>query len=218
MAEEWYRRSSWTPADRDAFFARLHRSRTTYNKAQYLWIQAFHLHRLGRRATTRAALGLIDVLLREVPEPSQLACAYLTQGECHQSLGQIAAAVESYRLALQAQRDYPKVSTLAHQTFAWFVATAPVPDSCREALAALDEFGGSRVKGEIVPISYRTYAAKALLHAHLAEATEARIAAVRALQLADQDAAIGGTAASSGRSARRVRAKLKELATESTNA
>jgi tetratricopeptide (TPR) repeat protein len=216
MGEKWFRRTSWTAADREAFFSRLRRSRTPYHKAQYLQIQAQHLHGLRRKATTRAALELLAVLLEEFPEPSQLAIAYLVRGDCLQSLGDVSGALESYRQALQAQRDFPKVSTLVHQRLAWLVATAPVPESNREALAALEEFGGRYGGGELVPINYRTYAAKALLHAGLGELTEAKKAAERALQLAERDHSGFGEAptARSGLAARRVHARLKELATE----
>lgn len=213
MPELWYRRTSWTAADREAFFARLRRSRTPYHKAQYLQIQAHHLYRLGRKATTRAALELIDVLLQEYPEPSQLASAYLVRDECLEALGELPAALEAYRQALQAQRNYPKVTTLAPQTFAWLVATAPLPECYREALSALEEFGNPHGIGVLVPNTYRTYAAKALLHAGLGEVGDAQQAATRALQLAEErEARVGEPTARVSGLARRVHAKIKELA------
>jgi tetratricopeptide (TPR) repeat protein len=196
-------------------FSRLRRSRTLYHKAQYLQIQAQHLHRFGRKATTRAALELLAVLLAEFPDPSQLAVAHLVRGDCLQSLGDVPAALEAYRQALQAQRNFPRVTTLAHQRLAWLVATAPLPESYREALAALEEFGGQYGQGELVPISYRTYASKALLHAGLGQVTGARKAAERALRLAEEDqSGFGGApTARASRPARRIHERLKELAT-----
>ena len=43
MAEEWFRRKTWTQEDREAFFARLKRSRGLFHKAQYLRVQAYEL-------------------------------------------------------------------------------------------------------------------------------------------------------------------------------
>jgi hypothetical protein len=43
MADDWYRRKTWTAEDREEFFTRLRRSRGAFHKAQYARIQAFEL-------------------------------------------------------------------------------------------------------------------------------------------------------------------------------
>jgi hypothetical protein len=141
MAEDWFRRKTWTPADRETFFARLRRSRTTYHKAQYLRVQAVELQATGTPEGVDAALELAEVLLRDYPAPTELAHAHLIRAECLESRGDVAGAAEAYRHALRAQRACPKVRTTAHQGFAWLVATRPLPELYREAIAALDEFG-----------------------------------------------------------------------------
>jgi hypothetical protein len=47
MANDWYRKTTWSEADQADFFARFKRSRTPYNKAQYLRIQANYLEGVG---------------------------------------------------------------------------------------------------------------------------------------------------------------------------
>jgi tetratricopeptide (TPR) repeat protein len=185
MAEEWFRRKTWTPADREAFFDRLRRSRTTFHKAQYLRIQAVELQEVGSQAGVSAALELAEVLLRDYPEPSELAQAHLIRAECLEPRGDVAGAVEAYHSALQAQRAQPKVSTTAHLAFAWMVATRPLPEQYREALAALDEFGE---RDGFLPASrYRSSGARALILSALGDRASARQAARLALEAAAAD-------------------------------
>ncbi|MBN9519148.1 hypothetical protein J0H58_11615 [bacterium] len=198
MAKDWFRRTTWTPADREAFFARLRRSRTTFHKAQYLCLQAGTF--LGCRTPegTAAALELTEVLLRDYPDPFELASAHLIRAEYLESQGDVPGAVEAYRHALQAQRDHPRVRTTAPQGFAWLVATRPLPDLYREALAGLDEFG--ETDG-----SYRSRGARALIQFALGD----RAAAGRSARLALEAAAgRSGLRASD----RRVRERLAEVA------
>src|SRR5262245_4018263 len=95
MGDTWYRRTSWSDLDRRAFFDRLARSRTRGNKAQYLRIQAVHLEETGRPALVRAALELLDMVVREWPEPSEVAQAYHQQATCHLQLREPLLAVQS---------------------------------------------------------------------------------------------------------------------------
>jgi predicted RNA polymerase sigma factor len=118
MADNWFRRKKWTPTDRDAFFARLRRSRSTFHKAQYLRIQAVELKVTGSPEGTAAALELAEVLLRDYPDPSELAHAHFIRAECLQARADVQGAVGAYRKAIQAQRTQPNVRTTVHQAFA----------------------------------------------------------------------------------------------------
>ncbi len=114
MAEKWFRRKTWTQEDREAFFARLKRSRGLFHKAQYLRVQAYELAETGKQEAIAAALELIEMLIRDYPVPFELACAHLLRAECLASRNDLAGAVESYRHSLEAQRALPNVHANAH--------------------------------------------------------------------------------------------------------
>jgi hypothetical protein len=63
---EWFRRSTWTKQDQDEFYARLGRSKTLYNKSQYVRIQASHLQRAG---LVRESLELLARIIHEFLAP-----------------------------------------------------------------------------------------------------------------------------------------------------
>ncbi len=104
---DWFRRTSWTPADPAAFMSRLGRSRKPFHKAQYPRIQALHLAREARPPLHGAALALLDLLLRDDPEASQLAAAHQQRAECLAALDRRIEALEELRLALEADRAVP---------------------------------------------------------------------------------------------------------------
>src|ERR1700737_4923308 len=114
---EWYRRTTWTTADAVDFTARLERSRSAYHKAQYLRIQAGHLHTVGSPELTLVALGLLDQLLREWPDESQVSLAHMQRAECLVDLGQPIEALAAYRDALEARRKAPNWRNDAHLAF-----------------------------------------------------------------------------------------------------
>jgi tetratricopeptide (TPR) repeat protein len=178
MATEWYRRRDWTPAVRDEFFARLRGSRS---KAQHLRIQAAELKAVGSRPCLEGALELVEVLTCEFPHAFELAVALQIRAECLESLGQVDAAIDSYRQSLQAQRQFRNVQTTAHLRFAWLVATMPRPQLYDEALKVLGEFD----RHEILPIAqYRFAGAYALMLAASGDVSEAQRWAERALEAA----------------------------------
>ena len=72
---EWFRRTTWTAADAADFAAHLKRSRSDFHKAQYLRIQAGHLHAVGVPELTAVALGLLGQLVTDWPSESQLSIA-----------------------------------------------------------------------------------------------------------------------------------------------
>jgi tetratricopeptide (TPR) repeat protein len=160
-ASDWFRKKTWTPADQEDFFAHLKRSRGLYNKAQYLRIQAYELQTVGTEELLNVSLELLKQLFGEFPDESQLAQAAAQQGDCLKDLGRIDEALISYRKAMEIQRQYGKWATTAYRSFAWLVATKPIPHSYDDASSALDEFG----KHEIFPIDqYQSSASRALIY------------------------------------------------------
>ncbi len=144
-APEWFRRTTWTPSDCEEFFARLKRSRTTYHKSQYLRIQAGYLQEVGTEPMLRAALELLELLITEYPDRSQLSSAFHQRAQCLSDLGDYHWAIESYRQSFDARRAAPGWKDMAYLHFGELVIGLRRQDLYDEALAALDEFGGDEV-------------------------------------------------------------------------
>lgn len=98
---DWYRRTTWTEKDREEFFARLNRSRSSFHKAQYLRIQAGILQQAG---LNEQSLELIDIQLRDYPDPFQAAMALETRGDALFALGRTDDALDAHRHAFEYQR------------------------------------------------------------------------------------------------------------------
>lgn len=130
--DKWFRRSTWLESDRSEFLARLARCRGEGSKAQHIRIQAHHLAETG---VFHGAIELLEKLFSEYPEKSQLAMGHVQMAECRLALGQDAAALAEYRLALTAERAMPNVRTQAWLEFPWLVATCGFrdlyPEACR---------------------------------------------------------------------------------------
>jgi tetratricopeptide (TPR) repeat protein len=178
MADDWFRRKTWTPKDREEFFVRLRRSRGAFNKAQYARIQAYELLTTRTREAYTAALELLDMILAEWRDDAQLASVYHHRAECFLGLGDVAGAVDAYRQVFETQRVCKSELTRAHLDFGWLVVTAPLPDLHDEALAVLGEFGD-----EIFPVDrYRASAIRALILGARGQREQARGYARIALQ------------------------------------
>ena len=136
--DDWFRRSTWSAADQEDFFARLKRSRTTGNKAQYLRIQAVHLAEAGLHTE---AVKLLNLMFREYPERIQVAAAHRQKAECLVQLGQPDGAISEFRSSLQCQREFPNVETGGWLEFPWFIVQCQLSDMYDEALSILEEFG-----------------------------------------------------------------------------
>jgi tetratricopeptide (TPR) repeat protein len=180
---EWFRRTTWSDADREDFNAHLKRSRGASNKAQYLRIQAWYLADAGRHAD---AIELLDRLFAEFPKRFEFAQSHAQKADSLAKLGQIAAAIEEYRAALQAERDFPHVRTNAWLDFGWLVVERQLTDLYEEASRTLQEFrdeGGIKFPN----MEYAYSAIQALLLAARGDNARAREFAKRALAEADKD-------------------------------
>ncbi|HEU4642573.1 MAG TPA: tetratricopeptide repeat protein [Gemmatimonadaceae bacterium] len=168
---EWFRRTTWTPDDAADFAARLARSRGAARRAQYLRIQALHLHEVGSPALTAAALQLLDQLLALYPERSQITAALNQRAACLVDLGRPAEALESYRQALATRRAHPHQGDDGYLDFGELVLALRRDDLYDTALAAIDEFGD----GAPFPVQrYRQAAIRALIADARRDAATAR--------------------------------------------
>jgi tetratricopeptide (TPR) repeat protein len=93
----------------------------------------------------RAALELLDLLIAEYPEGSQLASAFHQRARCLSDLGEHAAAIDSYRRSFEARRNAPGWKDLAYLDFGELVLALRREELYDEALAVLSEFGGDEV-------------------------------------------------------------------------
>jgi tetratricopeptide (TPR) repeat protein len=118
----------------------------------------------------RGSLELLDGLFAQWPDPSQLAAGYDQQGICYLHLGDHEAAIQSFRSAIQCERENPRHRTNAFLHFAWQVAVDGRSDLYEEALSLLFE-GHEQV---YLPIQeYQFSVATALIHDDLGDAEAA---------------------------------------------
>jgi tetratricopeptide (TPR) repeat protein len=182
MANDWFRKTSWSEADQADFYAHFKRSRGAGNKAQYLRIQAGHLENTGSPELLRAALTLLEKMISEFPEPGELACAYNQKASCLAALGQIDLAIASYRLALDTERNNPKRRTRAWLEFGRFVCDAKLTEHFGEAFAVLDEL---KLDAGLFPVDvYELSGIRAIVTAHRGDAAKAKQYAKTALKAA----------------------------------
>ena len=177
----WYRRTTWSPDDQRDFYARLKRSRSSFHKAQYLRIQALHLERDAEPPLPDAALNLLNELLTDYPDLSQLASAYWQKSSCCRTTGRYAEALEALQAALDAERSRPSVTTTAYLDYGELVLQQNWSALYENALSLL----GERVQDEPFPIlRFRSRVAAAMLCERLGRPLEAKEAAKAALAAA----------------------------------
>lgn len=182
MANEWFRKASWSEADQADFYARLKRSRSAGRKAQYLRIQAYHLEETGAPELIVSALTHLERMISEFPEASELACAYTQKASCLRALGQTDKAVACYRRALDTERKNPSRRTRARLEFGRLVCESKLVELYDEALAVLDEL---RPAGLLFPVDvYEYFGIRALVVAHRGDVPKARQFAEKALEAA----------------------------------
>jgi tetratricopeptide (TPR) repeat protein len=180
---EWFRRSTWTDADREDFNARLKRSRGVSSKAQYLRLQGLHLAEAGHHD---GALELLDRLFAQFPNSIDVAQAHAQKAESLAKLGRADDAINEYRAALQREREFPNVRTNAWLDFGWFVLEQHLRPLYEEVGRVMDEFrdeGGLKFPA----IEYRYAAIQSLLAEARGEKRRAREFARQALAEAAKD-------------------------------
>jgi tetratricopeptide (TPR) repeat protein len=176
--DDWFRRETWTADDKDQFFKRLARSRGTLHKAQYLRIQALHLEGTGAKALVDEALGLLNLILSQYPEPVQLAMVHSQRATCLRTLGRVDESMAAFRDALAQQRSTRGVTTDAYIDYAQLILDLDRSDLFPEALSVLDEFGGD----ELFPIHrYRSGMIRAFIYESQGDLSKAALFARAAL-------------------------------------
>lgn len=160
--------------------SRLRRSRSSFHKAQYLRIQAWHLEQVAQPIELAAAIALLDMLIHDYPDASQLAQARQQRARCFAVTGRTAEALEEYRAALDAERAFPHLIIHAYIEFGELVLASGRRDLLEEALSIL----APRPKESFPVARYRRCAVAALLNEELGCLSYARVHAIAALSAA----------------------------------
>ena len=122
-------------------------------------IQALHLAQSGYH---EGAIELLDRLLVEFPEKTQVAQAHAQKADSLAKLGHTEGAISEYRRALQSERDFPNVRTNAWLDFGWFVVEKQLTHYYDEVSEVLNEF--REESGFTLPLAeYRYCAIQSLL-------------------------------------------------------
>ena len=184
MANDWYRKTTWSDAGQAGFFARLKRSRTAYNKAQYLRIQAYHLEGVGSPELLKASLTLLDKMFAEFPQRTELASAYCQKASCLAKLGEIDQAIANYQRALNTEREFPSVKINAFMQFGRLVVENNLTKLFDEALEELKELDlrGIKFPSDI----FQAFGIRSIIAAHKGEKEKAKEFAKIALEAANK--------------------------------
>ena len=133
MPADWFRKTTWTAADREDFEAHLKRSRGVHNKSQYLRIQAFYLQKASP-PLYQEALSLLERVLTEWRNDIQIASALLQKAECLLETKGFEAAIPIFRQGLEFEKQCPKCRTEAWLCFPWQIVRHRRTDLFDEAL------------------------------------------------------------------------------------
>ncbi|REJ74839.1 MAG: hypothetical protein DWQ36_13900 [Acidobacteria bacterium] len=181
--EDWYRNTEWSPETRGAFWARLHRSRSEFSKAQYLRIQASCLEGAG---LAEEALELLEYMFDHHPEKSELASALLSRATALVRLGRDREAVEAFRASLEAERGYPNARTEAALSFGEFAVLRDLAELYEEVEVELNAFVASLPV--LFPLQrFKILAIGAVVEHHQGNRSKAEELATNALRVASQD-------------------------------
>jgi hypothetical protein len=184
--DEWFRHTTWTPQIQEAFFARLSRSRSSFQKAQHLRIQAFHLQETKDPLLVRVAIQLLGEMFSKYPESIQMAQGRHQQAQCLSLLGDVESAIDAFRMALAAEKTFPNVKTQAWLNFGWFVLERGRADLHDEVLHVLIEF--ERRTAPMFPLeTFRFHGIQALILANRGRAREAKEHARLAMEAATKN-------------------------------
>ena|SRR5579884_2560 len=184
MAQDWFRKSSWTQHDQNDFRSHLARAKGD-NRPQYLRIQAGTLM-ASTPDLLPAAIELLDEMLRSYPDSLEVATALAQKANCLYRLGDTDGAVSTYAASVHRMRSHPKMlSQDGWINFALIVAKEGIASKYAEAIAVLDEFASASPL--LLPNDhFRIHAAKALIALDENQLDLARTHAKRALEAAEQ--------------------------------
>lgn len=180
--EDWYRHTTWTAAEEEAFRSRLRRCRTQGTRAQGLRIQALYLEQAG---LATSAMQLLGEYLETCPRDFQLSMVYGQLASCHERLGNVREAVRCLRSALAAEEARPNVRTDAWLEFGRTAVEYGLVDLYEDFLGLVEERGrrtGGLAGEAVFPVQrYLLNACMAIIYASRGEPSRSREHAKSAL-------------------------------------
>jgi tetratricopeptide (TPR) repeat protein len=181
-SRDWYTHTTWNDEIRSKFYRRWQRSRTIYNKAQYLRVQAYYLL---EAKLYRPAIELLEHYFREFADKDgMLALAHLFYARAFAGIDKREEAITHFRLAIQRQRVHPGIKTEAPLDFAIFIIRTKNNKLFLEGLQGLNDFEFS-VKLLLPAQEYTLNGLRAILLNLLDRKEEAKSSAQIALAAAE---------------------------------
>ena len=175
---DWFRKTAWSAQHAADFERNLARSRS--QRAQYIKIQAQTLADTGKAQLADAAIQLAHRYLKEDPRGFFETQAHLTIAKASGTKGDVSAALQAYRNAVEAEARKPGLRCCAYLEFAWFVATRGLLEAFDDVLSAMN---ASQEADLIFPIAqYKYFGALALISNELKDREHARRMARNALE------------------------------------
>ncbi len=119
------------------FLARLSRSRSAQNRAQYLRIQAIELAGAGTNALTGQALALLERHLAEFSDPYERTRAHAAAADCCDKLDRVDSAIVHFRASLSEGVRAPNLDCGVRINFPWFIVSRRLINLYSEAIELL---------------------------------------------------------------------------------
>jgi tetratricopeptide (TPR) repeat protein len=182
MAEDWFRKATWTTDDQAAFFKRLGKARE-FKRPQYLFIQAVTLME-STPPQYEGAMALLEMVISRYPDDGRAVGAAEYKGKCLERCGHFEDALENYRLAISKMRVRPSWKTWAWLDLAWLVSREQMTQYFDEVWELIHEFDQGGVRFPVVV--FRLEASRAFILAERGEIKSAAVAAKAALSAATE--------------------------------
>lgn len=177
-SKEWYRQSTWSPEVCDEFERKLSRSRA--QKSEYLRIQAFTLAETSSKDFAQPAIDLARRFLELKSEGVGVSQMYATIAKAFNTLGNISAAIDAYKLAVDAEHRWPNVRGYYYIDYAWFAATNKLCHLYEDVTLAITK--NMQDSDLIFPVNqYRYFASLALIASDSSDNEKAKLMAKKAL-------------------------------------
>lgn len=114
MANDWYRKITWTKGDEEEFFLKLSKARN-FSKPQYLRIQAYTLYKTNNHKYFYVAISLLEKCINEYPdEYLQIIESYSLLGDIYYELRKYDIAFENYNNAIISEKENRIISPSAY--------------------------------------------------------------------------------------------------------
>jgi hypothetical protein len=181
VTEEWYRSPAWEPEDREAFEARLARTRAN-NRAQYIRLKGVALAASTDESARRGARELLERVISEYADDKlQATMSRADLARWYEEEGDDARAARGYRASLAAERETGSLDTGSELRLVELIVRAQWSEAYPEALELLDQT--KNVGLTFASERWRWLVAYARIAARTGESAAAADAAVSALRL-----------------------------------